>query len=59
MSERAVDAVTGSSSAREIVRKVAAAANDNRDVANVTLGAANKVAREVERLRSLVAAFRV
>ena len=41
------------------MRKVAAAANDNRDVANVTLGAANKVAREVERLRSLVAAFRV
>ena len=59
MSERAVDAVEGSTSAREIVRRVADAARENRQVANTTLGAANKVASEVERLRSLVAAFRV
>ena len=49
----------GSTSAREIVRQVAAAARENRKVANITLSAANKVASEVERLRSLVAAFRV
>ena len=59
MSERAIDAVEGSTSAREIVRQVASAARENRQVANTTLGAANKVASEVERLRSLVAAFRV
>jgi hypothetical protein len=59
MSERTADAVQGSTSAREIVRDVAAAALENRKVANVTLGAANKVASEVERLRALVAAFRV
>ena len=59
MSERAAEAVQGSTAAREVVRDVAAAALENRKVANVTLGAANKVASEVERLRALVAAFRV
>jgi methyl-accepting chemotaxis protein len=59
MSERAADAVRGSTSAREIVQAVASAARENRQVANVTLGAAQKVAREVERLRDLVNEFRV
>jgi len=59
MSERAADAVRGSNSAREIVDTVATAARENRQVANVTLGAAQKVAREVERLRELVNEFRV
>ena len=59
MSERAADAVRGSTSAREIVQTVATAARENRQVANVTLGAAQKVAREVQRLRDLVNEFRV
>ena len=59
MSERAADAVRGSNSARAIVDTVATAARENRQVANVTLGAAQKVAREVERLRELVNEFRV
>jgi methyl-accepting chemotaxis protein len=59
MSERATDAVRGSTSAREIVQTVAEAARENRQVANVTLGAAQKVAREVQRLRDLVNEFRV
>jgi len=59
MSERAADAVAGSNSAREIVDGVASAARKNSQVANVTLGAAQKVAREVERLRALVNEFRV
>jgi methyl-accepting chemotaxis protein len=59
MSERAGDAVRGSTSARSIVDTVAVAARENGQVAKVTLGAAQKVAREVERLRELVNEFRV